>query len=179
MEEIIGIAIIAAAIGLLVNGWGINKKEKGKNKDAQIVSTRDLFIDALTRIGGQCHIDEESEDVVLFDYSAEHFIAVTSKDTPCVHIHDAHWMSVNAYNIDEIADFKKAINDSNSKTRVNTYYEIDEEKMKMFANSKIMIVILPSMSQIDIFLKAIFIEFFRGHKMIWEGVYGIEEAHNA
>ena len=42
-----------------------------------------------------------------------------------------------------------------------------------------MIVILPSMSQIDIFLKAIFIEFFRGHKMIWEGVYGIEEAHNA
>lgn len=88
-------------------------------------------------------------------------------------------MSVNAYNINEVANFKKAINDSNIKTRVNTYYEIDEEKMKMFANSKIMIVILPSMSQIDIFLKAIFIEFFRGHKMIWEGVYGIEEAHNA
>lgn len=179
MEDIIGIAIIAAAIGLLVNGWEIYKKEKSNNKDAQIVSTRDLFIEVLTRIGGHCHIDEENEDVVIFDYSAEHFIAVTSKDSPCVHIHDAHWMSVNAYNINEVANFKKAINDSNIKTRVNTYYEIDKERMKMVASSKIMIIIQPSMPQIDIILKAIFVEFIRGHRMIWEGVYNNEEAHNA
>ena len=32
MEEIIGIAIIAAAIGLLVNGWEIYKKNNNQDE---------------------------------------------------------------------------------------------------------------------------------------------------
>lgn len=179
MEDIIGIAIIAAAIGLLVNGWEIYKKEKSKNKDAQIVSTRDLFIEVLTRIGGHCHIDEENEDVVIFDYSDEHFFAVVSKEMPCVQIYDLRWMSVNVCNIDEVSEFKKSINNSNMDTAVNTYYEIDKDKMTIFASSRILIMLLPSIPRIEDYLKAILAEFFRGHKIVWEGVHNIEEVHNA
>lgn len=177
MEEIIGIAIIAAAIGLLVNGWEIYKKNN--NQELGNMRTRDLLIDVLTRIGSQCHLEEENEDVILFDYLDEHFFAVVSKEMPCVQIYDLRWMSVNVCNIDEVSEFKKSINNSNMDTAVNTYYEIDKDKMTIFASSRILIMLLPSIPRIEDYLKAILVEFFRGHKIVWEGVYNMEEVHNA
>ena len=72
MENVIVVAIISAAIGLLVNGWDIYKKNN--NQELGNMRTRDLLIDVLTRIGSQCHFEEENEDVILFDYLDEHFL---------------------------------------------------------------------------------------------------------
>ena len=143
------------------------------------IGTRNLFMDVLSRIGAHCHVDESNEDVVFFEYQDEHFVAFTSKNTLYVQIYDLHWMSINVYNIDEVADFKRAINNSNRETAVNTYYEIDEERMNMVASSKILIMIIPSIPKIEEYLEAVLAEFFRDHKMILEGVYSIDEAHNA
>jgi hypothetical protein len=49
--------------------------------------------------------------------------------------------------------------------------------MTIFASSRILIMLLPSIPRIEDYLKAILAEFFRSHKIVLEGIHDMEEEH--
>lgn len=148
-------------------------------KDGKVIGTRDLFLETLTKIGCQYQLGEGDDTRIFFAYQGEHFFADTTNETYYVHLWDTHWGHVELYDIDEVSRLRKAINTSNINTMVSTIYTIDDEGSNVDVHSKSIIPFIPSMPDIEDYLKAELYDFFRAHQMVKSEMTKLREKENA
>ena len=197
MESILGIIVAGLCCTLLVittQWWDLKKENKQLNDDLQEMrkekksvtvksestsqknlGTRDLFLKVLTSIGCQYQLGEGDDNRIFFAYQGEHFFADTTNDIMYVHLWDTHWAHVELYDIDEVSWLRKAINTSNLNTAVTTVFTIDEDGKNMDVHSKSTIPFIPSMPNLEAYLKVELNEFFRSHQMVGTEMHKLRE----
>ena len=127
--------------------------------------TRDLFLETLTKIGCQYELAEEGDDI-NFGYQGEYFVVRTSNENRYIQIYDTHWGHVELYDVDEFTRLKKVINESNINNSVTTVYTVDEAGNNVDVHSKSTILFIPTIPEIDDYLKLELNEFFRVHQYV-------------
>lgn len=141
--------------------------ENVKNSTEQIIGTRDLFLNTLTKIGCQYEVGEgEDEDKVFFAYQGENFTASVGNEGWYVHIWDTCWGHVELYDVDEFARLKKAINISNLNCATMTVYTVDEAGSNVDVHCKAVIPFIPQIPEIDKYLRGELNDFFRAHQYV-------------
>lgn len=174
---------MAASLFILFNKWRDQQNENKERyvehqkqneemeevvnvKTENVVGTRVLFLDVLTRIGCQYELGEKEDDRIYFAYQGENFMVDTHNDTPYVVIWDAYWESVELYDIEEMSRMKKAINYANFNTLASTIYTINEDGKTMDVHSRNMFAFYPQIPDIENFLRAQLNDFFKAHQYI-------------
>lgn len=168
------------------------EQEKKENKDQEETSTtpekmgfpsfywgskgtRDLFLETLTNIGCQYQLDDNADDKIYFAYQGEYFVAHTSNDILYVHLWDTHWGTINLSDIDEMSRMRRAINFSNIQSTITTVFTIDNERNTMDVHAKATIPFIPSMPNLDDFLRAELSEFFHTHRIVFSELNMLRE----
>ena len=135
-------------------------------KTENATSTKDLFLDVLTRIGCQYELGEGEDDRIYFAYQGENFMVDTYNNSPYVVIWDAYWNSVELYDIEEMSRMKRAINLANFNTLVSTVYTINEVGKTMDVHCRNMFAFFPQIPEIENFLRSQLNDFFRAHQYV-------------
>lgn len=186
METIfIYVFLFLVVVGIMLSVWNDWKAEKRRQAEFEqlkaleasrqapadqtsnnIIGTRDLFLDTLTKIGCQYHLGEGEDERIYFAYQGEHFFAEASNEAKFLHLWDTHWEHVELEDIDELSRLRKAINLSNLNMSVTTVYTIDEEEKTMDVHCKMTTVFIPEIPDSDEYLRVILDNFFRTHQMV-------------
>jgi len=140
--------------------------------------TRDLFLETLTKIGCQYELAEEGDDI-NFGYQGEYFVVRTSNENRYIQIYDTHWGHVELYDVDEFTRLKKVINESNINNSVTTVYTVDEAGNNVDVHSKSTILFIPTIPEIDDYLKLELNEFFRVHQYVKLEMAKLRDKENA
>ncbi len=129
--------------------------------------TRDLFLEILTKIGCQYELpQEEGDDRIFFAFQGEQFMANAKNELRFIQIWDFQWARVELYDIDEMARLKKVINAANLNNSVMTVYTINEATKYVDVHCKSTVLFIPSIPEIQDYLKLELSEFFRVHHFI-------------
>ena len=180
MEHIIFYVIIILAVSLLswLRGRTESKEEvKAKEEEKEISNndTRKLFLETVTNIGCQYQLGEGEDTRIFFAYQGEHFFADTNNESIYVHIWDTHWCHVELYDIDELSRLRKAINNSNLKTSVITFYTIDDDAKTMDVHCKTTIPFVRSIPKLEDYLRVELNEFFHAHHQVGTEMHKLRE----
>ena len=138
-------------------------------------NTRELFLDTLGRVGCQYQLGEGEDTRIFFSYQGEHFFADMKEDSIYVHIWDAHWEQVELYDVDEVSRLRKAINTSNRKSAVSTFYTIDDEAKTMNVHAKTTITFISSIPYLEDYLRTELNEFFHAQQIVGTEVHKLRE----
>ena len=166
----------------------IQKKEENmseqKNKQFQIEEqkqsrTRELFLETLEKIGCQYNVDEEDNTKIYFAYQGENFIVDASNDRHFVTLWDAHWGSVELYDVEEVSRLTKAINGSNVNNLVTAIYTILKEEGLVCIHSKSIFLFVPEIPELEEYLRMILYEFFRVHHFIGNEMAKLREQESS
>ena len=129
--------------------------------------TRDLFLETLTKIGCQYELpQEEGDERIFFAFQGEHFMANAKNELRFIQIWDTHWARVELYDIDDFARLKKVINAANLNNSVITVYTINEAAKSVDVHCKSTILFVPTIPEIEEYLKLELSEFFRAHQFV-------------
>lgn len=140
--------------------------EETNVKTETVVSTRDLLLDTLTKIGCQYELGEGEDDRIYFAYQGENFMVDTSDNSPYIVIWDTYWHGVELYDIEEVSRMKKAINYANFNTLASTIYTINEDGKTMDVHCRSMVPFFNQIPEIDLYLKSQLNDFFRAHQYV-------------
>lgn len=138
-------------------------------------TTKDLFLETLTKIGCQYKIDEEKDNRVLFAYQGEEFMADIVNNSYYVHLWDCFWDYVALNDLDDVARLRKAINTTNFNTHVTTVFSVHEDVKNIFVHSKKSIPFMASIPQIEEYLRVELDEFFHVHRVLQTEMYRLRE----
>lgn len=135
------------------------------NEGVQVeIGTRDLLLHVLGQIGCQYTIDEEKR--ILFNYQGERFFSDASNECPCFTIYDCWWEQCELHDVEQMARIKQAMNEANCRTHVTTFYSVDEAGGTMGIHSTKNILFIPSIPNIEGYLRATLDEFFSSHRFM-------------
>lgn len=140
--------------------------EKSKNDMEEQKGTRDLFLEALIRIGCQYTVDDEDDGRYYFAYQGENFAVDMSNDRMYVQLWDMFWASVELYDIDKLAQLKKVINESNLRYATTTIYTVNEAGSTVDVHCKSVIFFSPSIPDIETYLRTELGDYFHVHQFI-------------
>ena len=128
--------------------------------------TRDLFLEALIKIGCQYTVDDEDDGRYYFAYQGENFAVDMSNDRMYVQLWDMFWASVELYDIDKLAQLKKVINESNLRYATTTIYTVNEAGSTVDVHCKSVIFFSPSIPDIETYLRTELGDYFHVHQFI-------------
>lgn len=140
--------------------------EKSKNDMEEQKGTRDLFLEALIKIGCQYTVDDEDDGRYYFAYQGENFAVDMSNDRMYVQLWDMFWASVELYDIDKLAQLKKVINESNLRYATTTIYTVNEAGSTVDVHCKSVIFFSPSIPNIETYLRTELGDYFHVHQFI-------------
>jgi len=140
--------------------------EKSKNDMEEQKGTRDLFLEALIKIGCQYTVDDEDDGRYYFAYQGENFAVDMSNDRMYVQLWDMFWASVELYDIDKLAQLKKVINESNLRYATTTIYTVNEAGSTVDVHCKSVIFFSPSIPDIETYLRTELGDYFHVHQFI-------------
>lgn len=140
--------------------------EKSKNDMEEQKGTRDLFLEALIKIGCQYTVDDEDDGRYYFAYQGENFAVDMSNDRMYVQLWDMFWASVELYDIDKLAQLKKVINESNLRYATTTIYTVNEAGSTVDVHCKSVVFFSPSIPDIETYLRTELGDYFHVHQFI-------------
>lgn len=144
------------------------KTEPAAQKESRTpnLPARDLFLDTLTRMGCQYKIEEDEAKSISFRYQGEHFLVDADNERAYVRIWDLFWEGVDLPDIDNLSRMRKAINEANFRTKVNTVFVINPEDRKMYVHSKSIVPFFAEIPEIDKYLESELVQFFKAHDVV-------------
>ncbi len=131
----------------------------------EIIGTRDLFLETLTKIGCQYEIIPDDGNI-CFGYQGENFVASATNQGLYVHVWDTYWGQVELYDVDEFSRLRKAINHSNLNCATMTVYTINEEGNTVDVHCKSTFPFMSQMPNLDIYLRSELGDFFNAHRLV-------------
>lgn len=133
--------------------------------DEESKSTRDLFLETLTKIGCQYEIDQD-EEYIYFAYQGENFVASTTNDNRYVRLWDSFWGHVELYDVEEFSRLRMAVNHANLNCSTMTIYTINEEEQKVDVHCKSAIPFMSEMPDLEDYLRKELGDFFNAHHLV-------------
>ena len=122
------------------------------NGEVQVeMGTRDLFMRVLMEIGCQYSVNENQE--ILFAYQGENFIARATNESPFMVIIDPWWYVCELHDVEQFARVKNAINETNARTNVVTYYHVDEDSSNVGVHSDRFFLFIPQIPLLSDYLR--------------------------
>ena len=131
----------------------------------EIIGTRDLFLETLTKIGCQYEIIPDDGNI-CFGYQGENFVASASNEGWYVRIWDTFWGHVELYDVDEFSRLRKAINYANLNCATMTIYTIDEEGKTVDVHCKSTFPFMSQMPDLEDYLRNELGDFFNAHHLV-------------
>ena len=153
--------------------------EKSKNDMEEQKGTRDLFLEALIKIGCQYTVDDEDDGRYYFAYQGENFAVDMSNDRMYVQLWDMFWASVELYDIDKLAQLKKVINESNLRYATTTIYTVNEAGSTVDVHCKSVILFCAQIPDLETYLRAELNDFFHVHQYINAEMAKLKEQEEA
>lgn len=141
------------------------------------VSTKDLVIDTLKKIGCQPEVNED--DQISFKYQGDDFYIATEEENRFIMIWNPWWGCINTDN-EALPFLKEIINLTNVKSIVTTVYMADEDGKTIGLHSHCHTYFSPNEGELEEHLKVLLDCFFDIHNSIKEnmnqlGTEGINE----
>ena len=131
------------------------------NPEEVTVSTRDLFLAGLNRMGSQYEIVEgEDTDTVTFQWQGGFFTASMVSDIPFVTIWYPEWAEFELYDIEELSRVRRAVNKANLEYDVTVFYLVNEAGGTFTLHSKRVIAFPPEKPDTEAYLRYLFSRFF-------------------
>lgn len=185
------IVIVAAAVVYYAYGYFKKKQEKrNENKnnvpavsakpndkenpqisnaetgDDYLTGTRDALIEILLKLNCDPQVsDDPADNHIGFAYQGEKFLVSASNDAAFVHFYDLGWESVEMNNIDELARYRKAVNNVNINLPVTLYYTYDTEDTKQLTvHTSMSVLMLKDMPCLQDYVVSILGLFFTAHR---------------
>lgn|GEM_PF-6472999 len=135
-------------------------------------SAPDLLRTALEQIGAEIETVEgedagtdkadsqDEEEFIWAQYQGMHFGFKTSRESPFMTIWLPRWYSVPLDNIDFLSALRQSVNETNSRSAVTVYYEIDKEENEVNVFSRNTVLCIQEIPNFKDYLKAQLNDFF-------------------
>jgi hypothetical protein len=150
------------------------EKEKGMeeernmqitNEEVQVeIGTRDLLLGVLTQIGCQYTID--GEERINFAFQGEYLWAEASNDCRFVNVFDTYWDSCEMYDVDRVAQFKRAVNQANLMSAAVIVYTEDDAG-ELWFHCKRGFLFIPQIPHITDYLRTILGSLFETRRAMY------------
>lgn len=180
MNNITDITILIAVIALalwpivlfLLKTISIRKKrlehlERMTKNELDNISTQDLVISVLKKIGCQPEINEEGH--VTFKYQGDDFYIAAEEDNRFIMIWNPWWGSISTDN-EAFPVLKEIINLVNVNSLVTTVYMVDEDEKTVGLHSRCHTFFSPNEGELEDHLKMLLDYFFDTHNAIKENL---------
>lgn len=170
------IAVIALALWpivlLLLKTISIRKKrlehlERMTKNELDNISTQDLVISVLKKIGCQPEINEEGH--VTFKYQGDDFYIAAEEENRFIMIWNPWWGSISTDN-EAFPVLKEIINLVNVNSLVTTVYMVDEDEKTVGLHSRCHTFFSPNEGELEDHLKMLLDYFFDTHNAIKENL---------
>ena len=133
--------------------------------EEKVKSTRDQFLETLTKIGCQYEVDPENGNIG-FGYQGENFVASVTNEEWYVHIWDYYWGHVELYDIDEFSRLRKAVNYANLNCATITVYTINKEGNTVDLHCKATFPFIAQLPDLENYLRVFLNNFFKAHHLV-------------
>lgn len=180
MNNITDITILIAVIALalwpivlfLLKTISIRKKrlehlERMTKNELDNISTQDLVISVLKKIGCQPEINEEGH--VTFKYQGDNFYIAAEEENRFIMIWNPWWGSISTDN-EAFPVLKEIINLVNVNSLVTTVYMVDEDEKTVGLHSRCHTFFSPNEGELEDHLKMLLDYFFDTHNAIKENL---------
>ncbi len=180
MNNITDITILIAVIALalwpivlfLLKTISIRKKrlehlERMTKNELDNISTQDLVISVLKKIGCQPEINEEGH--VTFRYQGDDFYIAAEEENRFIMIWNPWWGSISTDN-EAFPVLKEIINLVNVNSLVTTVYMVDEDEKTVGLHSRCHTFFSPNEGELEDHLKMLLDYFFDTHNAIKENL---------
>lgn len=180
MNNITDITILIAVIALalwpivlfLLKTISIRKKrlehlERMTKNELDNISTQDLVISVLKKIGCQPEINEEGH--VTFKYQGDDFYIAAEEENRFIMIWNPWWGSISTDN-EAFPVLKEIINLVNVNSLVTTVYMVDEDEKTVGLHSRCHTFFSPNEGELEDHLKMLLDYFFDTHNTIKENL---------
>ncbi|MEJ8739309.1 MULTISPECIES: hypothetical protein [unclassified Phocaeicola] len=170
------IAVIALALWpivlFLLKTISIRKKrlehlERMTKNELDNISTQDLVISVLKKIGCQPEINEEGH--VTFKYQGDDFYIAAEEENRFIMIWNPWWGSISTDN-EAFPVLKEIINLVNVNSLVTTVYMVDEDEKTVGLHSRCHTFFSPNEGELEDHLKMLLDYFFDTHNAIKENL---------
>ena len=186
MNNITDITILIAVIALalwpivlfLLKTISIRKKrlehlERMTKNELDNISTQDLVISVLKKIGCQPEINEEGH--VTFKYQGDDFYIAAEEENRFIMIWNPWWGSISTDN-EAFPVLKEIINLVNVNSLVTTVYMVDEDEKTVGLHSRCHTFFSPNEGELEDHLKMLLDYFFDTHNAIKENLHQLGNA---
>lgn len=180
MNNITDITILIAVIALalwpvvlfLLKTINIRKKrlehlERMTKNELDEISTQDLVISVLKKIG--CQTEINSEGHVTFKYQGDDFYIAAEEENRFIMIWNPWWGSISTDN-EAFPVLKEIINLVNVNSLVTTVYMVDEDEKTVGLHSRCHTFFSPNEGELEEHLKMLLDYFFDTHNAIKENL---------
>jgi hypothetical protein len=137
------------------------------------VTTKDLVISVLKKIGCQPKVNEENH--ITFKYQGDDFYIAAEEENRFIMIWNPWWGSINADN-EALPYLKEIINLANVNSLVTTVYMVDEDEKTIGLHSRCHTFFSPREGELEEHMKMLLDYFFDMHNVIKDNMNQLGQA---
>lgn len=176
------IAVIALALWPIVlfilRFWRERRKqlehiERMTKDELDEITTKDLVISVLKKIGCQPKVNEENH--ITFQYQGDDFYIAAEEENRFIMIWNPWWGSINADN-EALPYLKEIINLANVNSLVTTVYMADEDEKTIGLHSRCHTFFSPNEGELEEHMKMLLDYFFDMHNVIKDNMNQLGQA---
>ena len=145
--------------------------------------TRTLLVETLDKMGYPHRVEEEDK-ASLFGcfrliYKGSLFF-ITHEDSDFIQIILPAWMTVDSWNVEEVSQVRRALNETNKNSPVTTVYYFNQEANHMKLTSKVTVQLIPQIPDLSLYLEGWLNEFFTVQEefsLAWKRIEDQDQTH--
>ena len=154
------------------------QQKTGDRKEQQASTntwgTKTLLFNTMDKLGCKLEPDENTEGRYITIFQGEQFVIDVDDTSAFIIVWDLWWDMYELYDIDNLSRLKKAINSANIRFNTSSLYSIDENGKTLGVHTKMRILLIPQIPDIENYLHAMISEFFHVKNFIKNEIYRLK-----
>ena len=145
--------------------------------------TRTLLIETLDKMEYSYIVKEEDKanlyGSILLAYMGNNFV-IKHEDSDFILMMLPSWMTVDSWNVEEVSQVRRALNETNRNSPVTTVYCFDQEANRMILSSKVTVQLIPQIPDLSGYLRSWLNEFFTHQEelsLAWKRIEDQDQTH--
>ena len=145
--------------------------------------TKTLLVETLDKMGYPYTVEQDDKTNrcgrIRLAYMGYNFI-IWLEDSDFIFIQLFRWMVVDASDVDDVSQVRRAINETNWTNAVTTVYDFDQKANDMLISSDATVQLIPQNPDLSEYLERWLGEFFRAQKVLmleWKRMVNQDKTH--
>lgn len=145
--------------------------------------TRTLLVETLDKMEYSYIVEEEDKanlyGSILLAYMGNKFV-IKHEDSDFILIMLPSWMAVDSWNVEEVSQVRRALNETNQNSPVTTVYYFNQEVNRMILSSKVTVQLIPQIPDLSVYLRSWLNEFFTVQEefsLAWKRIEDQDQTH--